>query len=214
MALEELKKAMLLHPDLQTKDNINKAIRYLTSTLYNEALVAARSFPEGNEKVVQNQMDEFKQWHSLISSNSEIEGFQKEINKKLAERHYELWEINSELIYHPNECIRLYKLVLDNDPTDCEAMHNLAVIVYNIGVFKIKMAKADLEIDQLLQIQEEALELFAQALPFAQSTFTDCPKTVSQYKALMYIQRALGNDAEFDRLQNESEKLIQEGKLH
>lgn len=82
-------------------------------------------------------------------------------------------------------------------------MNNIAIIYYNIGVFKIKQIDAKIEFDALMKIQDDALALFHQALPYAQATFKDCPKNATQYKALMFIYRAIGNDEQFNQLQQE-----------
>ena len=123
--------------------------------------------------------------------------------KRKSERFYEFWEADVKQVDWLNQCIQLYEKILKEDPTDCEAMNNIAIIYYNIGVFKIKQIDADVEFDALMKIQDDALSLFHQALPYAQATFNDCPKSATQYKALMFIYRAIGNDEQFNQLQQE-----------
>ena len=205
-AITQFQKAKNNHPSFSTLDNITKAEKYIVSTYYNDALIAARTFQNTNENYPYTLFEKFETNLNITGIEQPLPALKSQFYKKLAERHYELWEKSDTLLTHPKTCLELYKKVLVQDPTDCEALHNTAILYYNIGVNKIKTIAIKADIESLIHIQEEALELFRQALPFAQSTFQDCPKTTSQFKALMYIQKSLGNDAEFDRLQMEYKK--------
>ncbi len=199
--------ALKRKPDDKLKDNINYAQRYIVSTYYNDALMQARGFQMGNEAAADAAFDYFKSWNQKLKDPQSLGSLHIEFKKKKAERYYEFWEQSDTSLVFPNHCIALYQEILKEDPTDCESLHNLAILYYNIGVFNIKKIDGDIEMDQLLQIQEEALRLFARALPFAQNTFQDCPKNASQYKALMFIHRSLGNDEEYKRLKVEAQNL-------
>ena len=203
LAVQDFQIAKSLNPDPSTLDNIIKAEKFIISTYYNDALIAARNFQESNEQYAYTLFERFEKSLLLTQIDQPVLALKNQFYKKLAERHYELWEKSDTLLTHPQACIRLYENVLQQDPTDCEALHNIAVLYYNIGVNKIKTISTQADIEALIQIQEVALELFRQALPYAQSTFQDCPKSISQYKALMYIQKSLGNDAEYERLELE-----------
>jgi tetratricopeptide (TPR) repeat protein len=169
-------------------------------------LIAARTFQNSNENYPYSLFQIFENSLNTTGIEQPLPALKSQFYKKLAERHYELWEKSDTVLTHPKACLELYKKVLTQDPTDCEALHNTAILYFNIGVNKIKTISVQSDIESLINIQEEALELFRQALPFAQSTFNECPKTTSQFKALMYIQKSLGNDEEFERLQMEYKK--------
>lgn len=207
-SIEKLQQALLAQPDAATRDNIQKAQKFLLGTYFNDALIAARSFQSSNEALPYQLFEKFEKKILQSQTDQPVNALKSQFYKKLAERHYELWQPADTILIHPKSCINLYQKVLLQDPTDCEALHNLAVLYYNIGVNKIKNVPSQAEMDQLIQLQEEAIGLFRQALPFAESTFQDCPKTLSQYKALMYIQKALGNDEAFERLQTEVQQLF------
>jgi len=199
--------AIAHQPDTKLKENIYYAQRYIVSTYYNDALMKARSFQKGNEAAADAAFDYFIAWNQKLSEPQPLRSLQVEFEKKKAERYYEFWEQSDSSLYYPHKCIELYQKVLKEDPTDCESLHNIAILFYNIGVFKIKQIDNNAEMDELLTIQEEALRLFSQALPFAQNTFQECPKNPAQYKALMYIQRSLGNEEEYLRLKSEAQKI-------
>ena len=206
-AMIQFDEALLLNPEASLLDNIHYAQRYIVSTYYNDALLQARGFQAGNESAADAAFDYFKSWNQKLKEPQSLGSLHIEFKKKKAERYYEFWSHSDTSLVYPHHCISLYQEILKEDPTDCESLHNLAILYYNIGVFNIKKIDGDTEIDQLLKIQEEALRLFAQALPFAQNTFQDCPKNSSQYKALMFIQRSLGNEEEYKRLKLEAQKL-------
>ncbi len=206
-AMMAFDQALLLNPDEKLKDNIFYAQRYIVSTYYNDALLQARGFQLGNDASADAAFDYFKSWNQKLKDPQSVNSLHIEFKKKKAERFYEFWEQNDTSLVFPNKCIGLYQQILKEDPTDCESLHNLAILYYNIGVFKIKKIDGEIEMEQLIQIQEEALHLFSQALPFAQNTFNDCPKNAAQYKALMFIHRSLGNDEEYKRLKAEAQNL-------
>jgi hypothetical protein len=206
-AMVAFDQALAHQPDTKLQENIYYAQRYIVSTYYNDALMKARSFQKGNEGAADASFDYFIAWNQKLSEPQPLRSLQVEFEKKKAERYYEFWEQSDSSLYYPHKCIELYQKILKEDPTDCESLHNIAILFYNIGVFKIKQIDNNAEIDELLTIQEEALRLFSQALPFAQNTFQECPKNASQYKALMYIQRSLGNEEEYLRLKLEAQNL-------
>jgi hypothetical protein len=184
-------------------DNIDKAQKFIVSTLYNDALLKAKQFQMGNEISADAAYDYFESWNKKSITPQSSRALRIEFDKKKAERFYEFWETDAQQIQWLNQCVLLYEKILKEDPTDCEAMNNTAIIYYNIGVFKIKQIDANVEFEALMKIQEDALALFHQALPYAQATFADCPKSATQYKALMFIYRAIGNDERFLQLQQE-----------
>lgn len=206
-AMIEFDQSLGLRPDTKLEENIRYAQRYIVSTYYNDALIQARGFQMGNETGADAAFDYFKSWNQKLKEPQTVGSLYIEFKKKKAERYYEFWEQSDTSLVCPQHCIALYQEILKEDPTDCESLHNLAILYYNIGVFKIKKIDGDTEIDQLLQIQEDALRLFSQALPFAQNTFQECPKNAAQYKALMFIHRSLGNEEEFKRLKAEAQSL-------
>jgi hypothetical protein len=189
--------------DQSLQDNINKAQKFIVSTLYNDALLKAKQFQMGNEVSADAAYDYFESWNKKSLTPQSSRALRIEFEKKKAERYYEFWESDAQQIQWLNLCVQLYEKILKEDPTDCEAMNNTAIIYYNIGVFKIKQIDANVEFDALMKIQDDALALFHQALPYAQATFADCPKSATQYKALMFIYRAIGNDERFLQLQQE-----------
>ena len=202
LAFNEALKLNFSHDQLLI-ENINKAQKYIISTLYNDALLKAKQFQQGNENSADAAYDYFESWNNKSITPQSSRALRIEFEKRKSERFYEFWEADVKQVDWLNQCIQLYEKILKEDPTDCEAMNNIAIIYYNIGVFKIKQIDADVEFDALMKIQDDALSLFHQALPYAQATFTDCPKSATQYKALMFIYRAIGNDEQFNQLQQE-----------
>ena len=202
LAFNEALKLNFSHDQLLI-ENINKAQKYIISTLYNDALLKAKQFQQGNENSADAAYDYFESWNNKSITPQSSRALRIEFEKRKSERFYEFWEADVKQVDWLTRCIQLYEKILKEDPTDCEAMNNIAIIYYNIGVFKIKQIDADVEFDALMKIQDDALALFHQALPYAQATFNDCPKSATQYKALMFIYRAIGNDEQFNQLQKE-----------
>jgi len=58
----------------------------------------------------------------------------------------------------------------------------------------------------LISIQDESVKKFKSAIPYAQQAFASCAPSPTNYKVLMFVNRALGREEEFLRLKKESEK--------
>lgn len=199
-----LKKAREFDSNLEFASNIDAAFQYIAFTYFNDALL--RSVEMDNES--ENEpIDLFKKFEELYSgSDVELRDLKLEFNSKMAEGHYRNWIKNTEDTHHYALCLEYYSKVLSLDNRNCTANLNLAIVNYNQGVFMIRKIGAQTDMMDLISIQDESVKKFKAAIPFAQQAFASCTPAPTNYKVLMFVNRALGREEEFLRLKKESEK--------
>jgi hypothetical protein len=206
-AYSQLTKAMELDSKNEISGNAKLAISYLSSTWYNDALAATIIMDSSTMRVPEELFSKAQATHQ--GDKGELQNMEEEFLSKLAEGHYRLWTSHTENDFHLNECVRIYTQLVSQFPGTCSAHLNLAIISYNQGIFVIRSAGSSTNIEDLFTIQDRSIQKFKEALPFAEKSFSDCKPQETNYKVLLYINRALGNDEEVKRIQSEMKKRFQ-----
>lgn len=206
-ALTNLTKSIELDSKNEVTVNAKFAISYLSSTWFNDALSATVIMDSSTVKVPEELFKNAQATHQ--GTQDELRNMEEEFLSKLAEGHYRLWTTNTDNIFHLNECVRIYTLLVSKFPGTCTAHLNLAIISYNQGIFVIRSAGSSTNIEDLFTIQDRSIQKFKEALPFAEKSFQDCKPQESNYKVLLYINKALGNEEEVKRIQSEMKKRFQ-----
>lgn len=203
-AVKKLLKSIELDSKKEVSSNAQLALGYLSSTWYNDALSATILMDSSTMKIPEELFISAQKIHQ--GSEQELLNMEEEFLSKLAEGHYRLWSINTENAFHLNECVRIYKLLVTKFPGTCTAHLNLAIISYNQGIFVIRSAGTSTNLEDLFTIQDRSIQKFKEALPFAEKSFSDCKPQETNFKVLLYINKALGNDEEVKRIQSEMKK--------
>lgn len=199
-----LKKAQEFDANLEFASNIEAALQFIAFTYFNDALLRSAEMDNESEN---EPIDLYKKFEELYKgSEAELKDLKVEFNSKMAEGHYRNWIKNSEDNHHYALCLEYYSKVLILDNRNCTANLNLAIVNYNQGVYMIRKIGAQTDIMDLIAIQDESVKKFKTAIPFAQQAFASCASSPTNYKVLMFVNRALGKEDEFLRLKKESEK--------
>lgn len=199
-----LKKAQEFDANLEFAANIEAALQFIAFTYFNDALLRSAEMDNESEN---EPIDLYKKFEELYKgSEAELKDLKVEFNSKMAEGHYRNWIKNSEDNHHYALCLEYYSKVLILDNRNCTANLNLAIVNYNQGVYMIRKIGAQTDIMDLIAIQDESVKKFKTAIPFAQQAFASCAPSPTNYKVLMFVNRALGKEDEFLRLKKESEK--------
>ncbi len=199
-----LKKAREFDSNLEFASNIDAAFQYIAFTYFNDALLRSAEMDNESEN---EPIDLFKKFEELYKgSDVELKDLNLEFNSKMAEGHYRNWIKNTEDNHHYFLCLEYYSKVLALDNRNCTANLNLAIVNYNQGVYMIRKIGAQTDMMDLISIQDESVKKFKAAIPYAQQAFATCTPSYTNYKVLMFVNRALGREEEFLRLKKESEK--------
>jgi hypothetical protein len=199
-----LKKAREFDTNLEFASNIDAALQFIAFTYFNDALLRSAEMDNESEN---EPIDLYKKFEELYKgSETELKDLKVEFNSKMAEGHYRNWIKNSEDNHHYSLCLEFYSKVLSLDNRNCTANLNLAIVNYNQGVYMIRKIGAQTDMMDLISIQDESVKKFKSAIPYAQQAFASCTPSPTNYKVLMFVNRALGREEEFIRLKKESEK--------
>ena len=199
-----LKKAREFDTNLEFTANIDAALQFIAFTYFNDALLRSAEIDSESEN---EPIDLYKKFEELYKgSDAELKDLKVEFNSKMAEGHYRNWIKNTEDNHHYTLCLEYYSKVLGLDNRNCTANLNLAIVHYNQGVYMIRKIGAQTDMMDLIAIQDESVKKFKSAIPYAQQAFASCTPSITNYKVLMFVNRALGREEEFLRLKKESEK--------
>lgn len=199
-----LKKAREFDANLEFASNIDAALQFVAFTYFNDALLRSAEMDSESEN---EPIDLYKKFEELYKgSEAELKDLKVEFNSKMAEGHYRNWIKNTEDNHHYALCLEYYSKVLALDNRNCTANLNLAIVNYNQGVYMIRKIGAQTDMMDLISIQDESVKKFKSAIPYAQQAFASCAPSPTNYKVLMFVNRALGREEEFLRLKKESEK--------
>jgi hypothetical protein len=199
-----LKKAREFDTNLEFTANIDAALQFIAFTYFNDALLRSAEMDSESEN---EPIDLYKKFEELYKgSDAELKDLKVEFNSKMAEGHYRNWIKNTEDNHHYTLCLEYYSKVLGLDNRNCTANLNLAIVNYNQGVYMIRKIGAQTDMMDLIAIQDESVKKFKSAIPYAQQAFASCTPSITNYKVLMFVNRALGREEEFLRLKKESEK--------
>jgi len=212
-AVSDLEKSLTLDAKSEYNEMIRSALRYLATTYINDAILITREITRGNDRQPEIVYAEFERLMGIADPAADLKPYARELQRKLAQAHYLLWEKDVAQNYHFEQSAGYYRRVLESDPGDCEANYNLAILYYNYGVHKIRKVGSTTDMMELIMIQDECVKLFRQALPYAESTFNGCSPRLDYYKAMMFTNRALGNEEVHDEYKARSEEMIRSGKL-
>jgi len=199
-----LTKAREFDSNLEFATNIDAALQFIAFTYFNDALLRSAEMDSESEN---EPHDLFKKFEELYKgSETELKDLKLEFNSKMAEGHYRNWIKNTEDNHHYSLCLEYYSKVLALDNRNCTANLNLAIVNYNQGVYMIRKIGAQTDMMDLISIQDESVKKFKAAIPYAQQAFASCTSSSTNYKVLMFVNRALGREEEYLRLKKESEK--------
>jgi len=199
-----LTKAREFDVNLEFTTNIDAALQFIAFTYFNDALLRSVEMDSESEDEPHDLFQKFEELYK--GSDAELKDLKLEFNSKMAEGHYRNWIKNTEDNHHYTLCLEYYSKVLSLDNRNCTANLNLAIVNYNQGVYMIRKIGAQTDMMDLISIQDESVKKFKAAIPYAQQAFASCAPSPTNYKVLMFVNRALGREEEYLRLKKESEK--------
>lgn len=183
-------------------DAIKKTMKYLASTLYNDA--GALLDPVNYKGAIEN-FEKYKECMLLAEPGYNLVPRDIEFSNALATVYEKIFrsDINTNLEFFGKTEV-LYKQVLSLDTNNWNANYNLAMLFYNFGVDKINAMSIEVDLVVIDNIQDESRELFKKALPFALKANSLNPNRVEVLRALQGIYFSL---YEFEKSEEFKQKI-------
>jgi hypothetical protein len=214
VAIEAIRKSMAMDVAGTYRDNNTKAIEFLATSYYNDAVRLSRSLNAENINEPERFYQRYKETEALIEPNKNYAASDVELYKNLARACMVIYEIDRErnLVFF-DRGFDYYTKALALNPNDYVANYNTASGLYNQGVHYIRQISYDTEIFELILIQEKCVALFKKALPYMLQAHASDPNGKAALKGLVAIYKSLSDDESADQYQQELERLIKAGLI-
>ena len=168
-SIQGFKHCIELEPNGQYAESAKKGLKYLSTTIYNQAASAfnentyteALSVYEYSKEVLRFAYPETDFVDKDIMFNLGLAA----IKNAMAEKD----SVNADTYIAEAEAI--YKTVLVNDSNNITANYNLGIIYYNKGVEIVNNMDYSLDLMELTLIQDEIIALFRKSLPFMKKAY-------------------------------------------
>lgn len=194
-AVESLKKSIQLDSKKAYYDNNYKAIKYLATSYYNDAVLIQR---ELNMNTIDQSLDDYlkyKETIKIIEPNADFSQKDVEFYKALATCNRKIYEVDPDnRMEYLNKALRYYAIVRKIDPNDYGANYNPAVNIYNLGASKIDNMDPETSLDTLISIQASSVKNFENALPFMLKAYQLNPDRIETLKGLRGIYLSLSDN--------------------
>lgn len=174
-ALMSFRKSMLLDTTAEnTQENI-KNIKYLATTLYNDA---GESLDPENYKIAIKNFDTFKEYYLLVDPTpANIKQREIDFTMAIASLYTRIFESDRKGKYEFMKMAKdAYNKILADDPNNISANYNMGILYYNQAVNLINQSDYDLDIVALNDIQDNSITLFKESLPFMEKAYDLDPK--------------------------------------
>ncbi len=210
-SVESFRTTVELEPQGELVEDCNNSLKYLSSTIYNDAAFALDT---NNFEDAQRLYDQYQDITTV--TNPEMDLTQRTIEFKLykANKYSALFDAASteeDKEKYSQKVTEVYKEVLSLDSNNISANYNLAIHFYNQGVNIIENMDYDTDFETLFAIQAQVMELFGAALPYMKKAYQLNPKRKETLVGLSGIYFGL-NDIEKSEYYQEELKKLQESE--
>lgn len=169
-ALQSFKKSVSLDTSRVTIQENKKNIKYLVTTLYNDA---ATSLDSMDYKVAIETFDQFREYYLLIdSSETNIKQTDLKFLLALASVYTMIFEADKkgkiEFLALAKET---YNKVLVIDPNNITANFNMGILYYTQAINLINQLDYGVDLRVLNDAQDNSLSLFRESLPFMEKAY-------------------------------------------
>lgn len=214
VAIEAIKKSMTMDVEKKYIDNNTKAIEFLATSYYNDAVRLSRSLNYENINEPERFYAKYKETEALVHPGKNYAAGDVELYRNLARACHTIYEndqVRNEVFF--DRGIKYYEMALALKPNDYISNYNIASGYYNQGVHFIRKIDYDTEIFELILIQERCVALFKKAQPFMLKAHESDPTGKAALKGLIAIYKSLSDDETAKKYQDELERLIKEGVI-
>lgn len=174
-ALASFKKSTMLDTSKENVQECIKNIKYLATTLYNDA---AASLDSIDYKIAIGNFEKFKEYYLLVDPTpANIQQKDIDFSLAIASLYTKIFESDRK---GKVDFLKLakdaYNKILAVDPNNIGANYNMGILYYNQAVNLINQSDYDLDIVALNDIQDNSINLFKESLPFMEKAYELDPR--------------------------------------
>lgn len=214
VAAESFLKSLNLDKQNQHSAMTKLSLKFIASSYYNDALLQTREFSPGGEKDAEESYARFRKFMHYAEPGSSLKKFDTEFNKSVGQRYFMLWQSDVSNNKLAEKSIDYYSAAARADSADIDAFYNIAVVNYNMAVFKYRVIGPDTDIFDLIVIQQDCADLIKnKALVNMEKAYKLDQERGDIVRGLMFIHRALEHENDVEYFKGEIERLVEEGKI-
>lgn len=185
LAVEAFLKSKQLAGEQPDIYNNNSALKYLSSTYYNDAMMSASNFSLDNELEADAIMNKYDSLRMAIGQEGLGKG---DFFKQKAMRYYHLWKNDPCDISLNEKAFAAYELAIDHHLIDCDTYYNAALVKYNLA-----KAMHDSDVTSCYKGQDFSNTLQA-SVHLLEASFERCADHNATIKALQNSYIMLGDE--------------------
>ncbi len=212
-AIDAFVKALEYDQSGEFRENNIKSLRYLGSSLYNDAVLIMRNLDTGT---IDDSEKFYKRYKKVMSAVDEsFDTKERDVNyyKALATCYRKIYEENRiQNQKFLEKALAKYDYVLEIDPDNYGANYNTAINLYNEGAYGIEQIDAEAQIPLIVKVQAVSVERFREALPYMLKAYELDPTRRETLIALRGIYLSLNNNEEANKYKDLLEKTQQADK--
>lgn len=212
-AIDAFGKALEYDQSGEFRENNIKSLRYLGSSLYNDAVLIMRDL---DKRTIDDSEKYYKRYKEVMSSvDKTFDTKERDVNyyKALATCYRKIYEENrTENKKFLEKALAKYDYVLELDPDNYGANYNTAINLYNEGAYGIEQIDSEAQIPTIVKVQAVSVERFREALPYMLKAHELDPTRRETLIGLRGIYLSLNNNEEANKYKDLLEKTQQADK--
>lgn len=194
-------KQMELDTAKSLRENVEKNINYIATTIYNDA---ATSINITEYPIAIANFDKYKQIIRKIDSTRAFTDLEIQLHSALGSIYMQIYENDREKYKDFfDKSKNSFLFVIELDSNNYTANYNMGILYYNEAVNIIKGLDPDIDLITLELIQEETVDLFKKALPFMLKARDLNPKRKETLIGLSGIYFSLNELEKSEQIENE-----------
>lgn len=208
VAIDAFKTMKPLDVQDEFKESGSKILKYLASTLYNDAV---RSLTPDDYKLAITNFDLYKETMKIYDQNTDLVTQDVKFKMALASMLNRPAETEEGMDSAQTAYVKaLYQEVLDLDSDNPGANYNLATLYYNEAADIINNMDYDMDIIKLNEIQDYCIEIFLKGLPYMKKSYDLNYKRRETLIGLSNIYYGLNDIEKSEQYKKELEELEKE----
>lgn len=212
VAVEAIEHSMELDSLKDHKENNLKALSFIAATYYNDAVKLTKSLSYDNIDEPTLFYEKYKELDAKVTPGKSYVQQDVEMYMNLARGCRLIYEKDMEQnVAYFDRVVEFYKKALELNPEEYKANHNLAINLYNRGVYKIRKINHNTEIFELISIQEECVTYFKRSLPYMLKANELEQNREETVKGLLAIYRSLSDEEQAMFFEQQLDVILKNG---
>lgn len=209
IALQSALRSMELDTDEKYYDQNILILDKLSNSYYNDAVKALNPVDPGDPFFARSSFDEFVRLQKIAHPDINLDQKKIDFYRAQATAFGSLYQSNPTL----NEAyfdltIESLEEALQLDSMNVGANYNMAIYLYNEGVYKIEGLNSILDFKRVIFIEKEGVDLFKRALPYMLRAHELKPREET-LKGLKYLYRNLNDTEKYEYYSNELDLFLE-----